>query len=310
MDAQNITMITEETLKSLTVPMDVNGIILCREYTVELTKNGKEYIKGTLFSGSAVQFKAWGDSAAFAELKNNNYAGMPVYITSVVDEYKGNYSLTMTTIQAVQYDTANFLPTKYDITTYWNAIYNLFVSQVSPNAKELLDTIFTPELKEDFCNEFAAKSHHDSCKSGLLAHTYKVMLNLYNLLSVYPSLIKGDQNFKDILYLGVFLHDIGKTNEMDMGVYQDNSFVSHRYFGLEYIMPYKEKIIANFGESNYYNLVSIITQHHGIYGEPCASMAAFIVHTVDNLDAMCTDISDAIADNKTSMKVSEYMITI
>ena len=300
-------IITEQMLKEMTANNPMNGLIMCRDYSIELTKTGKEYIKGTLYSGISVPFKCWGDSTAFTELKNNNYKGLPVYIVSTVDEYKGSFSLTVSTMQAINeedIDKSIFMPTKYDKEGYWNALYNLFVSNVSPACKAILDTIMTPELKEDFCMEFAAVSHHDNCKSGLLAHTYKVMVNLNYLLAAYPTLAT-DQSFKDVLFLGTFLHDIGKTNEMELGVWQENGFVTHRYFGIEYIFPLKQDIINALGEKNYYNLVSIITQHHGKFAEPCGSLAAYIVHYVDCMDSTFTTILEAMADNKDKVRIDE-----
>lgn len=306
----DITIITEEMLRNISTMKVISGLILCREYAVDLTKKGDEYIKGSLFSGIPIQFKAWNNSDAFLSLKNADYQGFGCYISGKVDSYMGSYSITLDNIQAADIDISQFLPTRYDKDNYWNALLTLFNQNTSPEIQEIIPKIFTDDIREDFCMEFAAKSHHDACKSGLLAHTYKVMILLTNLLNLYPNLTKNDQKYKDTLYLGVFLHDIGKINEMELGVYQPDSFVTHRYFGLTYIEKHKDELIEKLGETNYYHLVSIITQHHGKYGEPCQTLASYIVHFVDNMDSIWSVVTEDLANGKTVLSVDEYKLNV
>jgi len=63
----------------------------------------------------------------------------------------------------------------------------------------------------------AAKKHHHAIKGGLLYHLYSMLRIGKSLVNIYPFINK------DLLYAGIILHDIGKTNEM---VSDENGSVS------------------------------------------------------------------------------------
>ena len=276
--------------------------MLIKDYKIALTKNGKEYILGNIQSGMDMGFKAWGSSTAFTKLKKEDYQNVPTCITGTVDDYGGVISLVVENVQAVEgYTVDQFFPIKYNEEAYWNALVQQIQSRVSEKGMELCNTILfnNEELVKRFRVEFAAMSFHDNCKSGLLAHTYKVLSNMAHVIGQYQNIINKDGNpddYKDLLYIGVLLHDIGKTVEMNFGVYQPVSIVTHKYLGLEFIYPYKERIIELYDEDWYYQLVSIMLQHHGSFEDPCRTVAAYIVHQVDVLDANMTLLSQKLED--------------
>lgn len=288
-------LITKEQLKNLSAGQKINGIILVKDYSIQLTKTNKEYVAGTLQSGADIYFKSWGSSSAFSKFKLEDYKNTPAYIVGSVDDYGGSNSIIVESVQAVEgYTPDQFYPIRYNIDAYWSALKGQIDKRVSDKGKNICDSILfnNEELSNRFKNEFAAKSHHDNCKGGLLAHTYKVLNNIANIVTMYPALVTRengvDSDFIDLLYIGALLHDIGKTVEMEFGVYQSKSIVTHNYLGLEFIEPYKSLIIESYNETWYYNLVSILLQHHGDYEAPCRTLASFIVHRADEFDATMT----------------------
>ena len=50
-------VITCEMLKGATKGQTVAGLLLCRSYSIALTKAGKEYIQGTMLSEVEMPFK-------------------------------------------------------------------------------------------------------------------------------------------------------------------------------------------------------------------------------------------------------------
>ena len=288
-------LITKEQLKNLSAGQKINGIILVKDYSIQLTKTNKEYVAGTLQSGADIYFKSWGSSSAFSKFKLEDYKNTPAYIVGSVDDYGGSNSIIVESVQVVEgYTPDQFYPIKYNIDAYWSALKGQIDKRVSDKGKNICDSILfnNEELSNRFKNEFAAKSHHDNCKGGLLAHTYKVLNNIANIVTMYPALVtrenEVDSDFIDLLYIGALLHDIGKTVEMEFGVYQPKSIVTHNYLGLEFIEPYESLIIESYNETWYYNLVSILLQHHGDYEAPCRTLASFIVHRADEFDATMT----------------------
>lgn len=211
----------------------------------------------------------------------------------------------------------------YDKEAYFQAFVNLVKARVSDKGYQLFDKLLlqNTELVERFKSEFAAKSHHDNCLSGLLAHSYKVVQLMGVLVDMYPRLsvvdgqtISAEQ--KDLYILGAALHDIGKTQEMEYGVYQPNSAVSHRFFGAEYLVENKEFIVGLYDDKWYYDLCSVMLQHHGEFGDPCATLSAMLVHWVDMLESraqLVVQMMDAnVAETKAgqSIKVDGSFITL
>lgn len=295
-------IISQETLKNGQNKNAVSGVILVNNYSTALTKNGKEYITGTLQSGIDISFKAWGNTNAFTELKNNDYNNVPSYISGTFDTYGGSVSIIVDTISAIEgYTPDMFYLIKYNMDAYLDALKQIVNKRLSEKGQKYANAILfdNKEVLDRFKVEFAAKSHHDNCKSGLLAHTYKVCGNLNHLFNMYPNIIKkaneeNPSDFQDLCMLGALLHDIGKIYEMEYGVYQPVSRVTHRYLGVELITPYKEEIIKDYGEIWYYDLVSVMLQHHGEYGDDCKTLCSYIIHEADNLDAKFTLIDQLL----------------
>lgn len=297
-------IITQEQLKNGHGKESISGVLLVNNYNTALTKNGKEYIVGVLQSGINIPFKAWGNTSAFTELKNNDYNNVPSYISGSFDDFGGSLSIVVDTVTAVEGFTPDmFYQIKYNADAYLDALKSLTFKRMTEKAQKYANKILfeNPEVLERFKVEFAASSHHDNCKSGLLAHTYKVCVNLNHLLNVYPNIIQkanpeNPSDFTDVCMLGALIHDIGKIYEMNFGVYQPVSIVTHRYLGTELISPYKAEIIADYNEDWYYDLISIMLQHHGEYGDDCKTLCSYIIHEADNLDAKFT-LVEQMLDN-------------
>lgn len=290
-----MSVITKEVLAaSHTKGEYLQGVLLLRDYTINLTKNGKEYISGTLSSGVDVQFKAWNSSNAFDTLKETSLQGKAVNISGTWDEYNGMFSVILNQVQEnPNVDVMDLLPTKYNISAYSEGLKKLIASSISPKALQLAeDTLFgNARIMAMFETEFAARSHHDNVKGGLLAHTYKVCSLAVSVASLYGSLVSS-QDEKDLFILGCLFHDIGKIREMHMGVYTKQSIVTHRFLGIE--MLNKKAITEAYSEEWYYSLVSILLQHHGDFGDPCKTVLAKMVHMVDMMDSELTLIQQTI----------------
>ena len=297
-----MSVVSQEVLKNGKGGKPVSGVVLIKSYSIQLTRNGKEYISGTLQSGVEIPFKIWSDSSAFTKLKNENYTNVPTMIGGTFDEYGGSLSIVLTTADAVEGFTIDqFLPVKYNADAYFTTLVNTVRSSVSEKAFDLASKILfdNAELCERFKIEFAAKSHHDNCKSGLLAHTYKVVTLVNNFINLYPSIITTtgstkNQDLKDLLILGALLHDIGKTKEMELGIYQPCSSVTHRYLGVEFVTPYKDEIVSAYNEDWYYQLISVFLQHHDTFDDKARTLVAMIVFYADWLDSRITLIQQQL----------------
>ncbi len=292
-------LITRDILHSAKNGAAFRGVIFCSWYSVAHTKTNKEYIMGDLMAGDIIQFKAWDSSLAFKSLRGSDLSGKPLSVSGTFSEYNGVMGVVLDSVAEVQgYSEEQFLPVKYDVGAYWAGLISYIDNNVSEGCSGLAHKILfdNVEYADRFKLEFAASHHHDNCMSGLLAHTYKVVITVGWILNIYGGLLNVPDKgkFKDTVLLGALLHDLGKTKEMKTGVYQSVSSVTHRYLGLEMVQPFREDIVSVLGEDMWYNLVSIFLQHHNEFDDKCRTLASRIVFEADYLDSKLTGLVQAL----------------
>jgi len=158
------------------------------------------------------------------------------------------------------------------------------------------------ELMKKFCTApGGVKLHHDYI-GGLLEHTHNMLRVAVALLPLYPNVQA------DLVLAGVFLHDIGKTEELsyDMAFsYTDSGqLIGHIVKSLLMINQKVDALRANGAEIDQMVLDAlshIILSHHGEYefGSPKlpATAEAFMVYYIDDLDAKINQVTSAI-DNE------------
>ena len=283
----------------------VNGVVLLSNYSLLPQKNGGHYINGYLQAKGQVAFKIWSDSSpdsAFQKLSNNPIKNTICTISGKVNIFGGTTSLILTDVKVVPSEViaregisqASFLEDVYDVNELWNKMFAVLRKNCSETAVNVFTKIITP-LKEKFEVEFAAIHHHDNCKSGLLAHTTKV-LRLATLIKMYPSIL--ERVSPDVLFIGCALHDIGKVFEYDSGVISDTGrMLSHHTFGVMYLLEYRDLIISSMGENFFYSVLAIVEQHHGEYEERPRTIAAYVIHKIDALDSTLTTLDTMIVSS-------------
>ena len=170
----------------------------------------------------------------------------------------------------------------------------------NPQLKALVgEFLGDSELMERFCRAPAAMKLHHACIGGLLEHTHNVLRVAVAVLPFYPSVQQ------DLVIAGVFLHDIGKTEELayDMAFsYTDSGqLIGHLAKSLLMINQKAEALRARgvqIEPAVLDTLGHIMLSHHGQYefGSPKlpATAEAFMVNCVDDLDAKISQVTEAI----------------
>lgn len=298
-------VIAKSTLETAVAGTALNGICLIKGYSKKQTKTNKDYLDGQIQSGVVMGFKAWSGSSALTKMITEDYTNVPCFISGTIEEYQGTRSITIKDVTAVEgYTPDMFLESKYNKDSYVTAFKNMLNGALSDKGKEVYNLLFNDEILSRFSEEFAAMKYHDNCKSGLLAHTYKMLCLTGWVVQTYPNLFseydaekKGlvaSKDKVDLVYLGVALHDLGKITEMNYGVYQPNSFVGHTFFGAERVVQFKDKIVELYGETWYYELISVLLQHHGEFETPYKTVMAFVVHNIDKIESAFTGVAQKL----------------
>lgn len=285
----------------------VNGLVLIGSYSEQPTKNGSSYLGGQLNAKGSIPFKVW-RGECFETMNTTDFSGKVCNISGSVNEYNGMKSLILNSISVVpdsQLTTwgiseVDFFEPKYDIDKMFNVFYTTLEKNISENALKVFDILMS-ELKGKFIKEFAAIHHHDNCFGGLLGHSTKV-LKASLLVKNYPHIVK--RATPDLLFLGCALHDIGKVVEYSNGVISDiGKRISHLTIGCLMINDHKAEIVDLMGEEFFYSLLSVISQHHGEYGDSPRTVAAYVIHQFDCLDSTLTSLDEMLGDVEEAQQI-------
>lgn len=292
----------------------VSGICLLVNCSKQPTKNGSNFFAGVLSTEKGqVSYKAWSNSAAFVLLDSGDMSGKVVYVAGAVSEYQGTKSVILDTVRRIEPERLkamgvserDFMFGKYDSDYYWNAFNAVVKKNVSENAYKCFQGLLNG-YEDDFKSEFAAITHHDNCKGGLLAHSFKVC-SLAVVIKLYPEVLK--RIGKDLLYVGCALHDIGKLDEYSNGAMSESGKrVSHMFCGGARVMENKDLVVGLMGEQFYYDLISIMVGHHGKFGDPPRTVAAYVVHKLDLLDSVFTSLNELLEKNTGSVQYEGFIL--
>ena len=283
----------------------VRGVVFIRNYTKQPTRNGGVYLAGNLSCVGDMQFKVWSGNSCFDEMSNKDLQGKICLVSGNVNVYNGSYSLILNSCEVIDsgFSELDFYEEKYNVDKWYGHLVKDLKKNVSDEAFEIFNLIMSDkEVENCFLNEFAAVHHHDNCKSGLLAHTVKVV-RIMTILQIYPEI--SNRVTPDVLFLGAALHDIGKIMEYDKGcVSPMGKRVSHLTWGIILLDTYRSKIIELKGEEFYYDLLSIISQHHGDYGERPRTLGALIVHFIDCLESNLSSLNQSLEGVEKDTQIS------
>jgi 3'-5' exoribonuclease len=190
------------------------------------------------------------------------------------------------------------------------------VSKLLARLRELLLAMGDPHLRalvecflidDDFVAKFTSapagvKNHH-AYQGGLLEHVVTLLNVADRILDLYPEIDR------DLLLTGIFLHDVGKVDELSYDrafAYTDEGqLVGHLVMGVELLREKVERTAELTGEEFppelLLRLKHMIVSHHGSYeyGSPKLPMTleAVALHYLDNLDAKIHTFGREIRDD-------------
>lgn len=301
-------MVIKKDLEGMIDGQVIETLALVKSYAVRPSKNNNKFIDGMLEMKGSVSFKVW-SGATFNELEKYDYHNLVCYITAKVNEYNGSKSLIVTGIKALEegtYNASDFFESKYQVDAYWDALVKLIEKNCSPVGVKIFKKVFG-DIEDKFKVEFAARSHHDAVRGGLLAHTYKISFIMSRVIKMYPNITKNIDN--DLFVLGTAIHDIGKIYEYTNGIIEGNGLlVSHHTFGVEMLLKHKDFIIESKNEEFYYRLLAIIEQHHGEFEEKPRTVEAYLVHMIDNLESTFQSIDESFEKGLKTINVGTFKL--
>jgi 3'-5' exoribonuclease len=190
------------------------------------------------------------------------------------------------------------------------------IGKLTAKLRELMMTVTNPHLRglvecflidEEFTRKFttapAGVKNHHAYHGGLLEHVITLLTIADRIVDLYPELDR------DLLMTGIFLHDIGKIDELSYDrafAYSDEGqLVGHLVMGVEMLRDKVERTADLTGEpfpnELLLRLKHMIVSHHGTheFGSPKLPMTleAVALHYLDNLDAKIHAVTREIRDD-------------
>lgn len=281
-------------IKSLPSNGHVHGVYSLMNPQIGTTRAGKPYLKCLLrdATGEVVCRKWTFDESAIGEISTTGF----VWVAGHTQLYNDQIQLIVEEIKAVEVDEADLaalLPmTKRDIGQMFAEVSAILASLSHPAMKALAEAYLADEqLMAGFKRAPAAVSMHHAWIGGLLEHTVQLLKLAEAMLPLYPQLNR------DIVLMGLFLHDLGKTAEMTwergFDYTQDGNLIGHIVRGAIWLQ-FKAAVA---GKSSGQKLPPealrvlqhIIISHHGDPAFGAAKLPstpeAIFVSILDNLDA-------------------------
>lgn len=179
-----------------------------------------------------------------------------------------------------------------------------------PWLRKLLDAFWSDAaFVEAFSSAAAAKKWHHEYRGGLVRHCYEMARLAETMCELFPEIDR------DLLLVGVFVHDLGKLEEMTHDLFVDytdaGKLIGHLQIGADMVQE-KMRGIENFPEKTRMEILHFVLSHHGAleHGSPVLpkTLEAIVLHHIDNLDAQAAAFSRIIAETREKgQKWSDYL---
>jgi 3'-5' exoribonuclease len=181
----------------------------------------------------------------------------------------------------------------------------LLSSLQHPGLKTLADCFFEDSaLLDSLCIAPAGVKAHHAYHGGLIEHVVAMAEIADRICQLYPALNR------DLLLLGVLLHDLGKVRELSwdpaLAYTDEGQLLGHMNIAIEIL---NEKLLVarsrmggqEISQEAVLRLKHMILSHHGTleFGSARVPMTpeAIALHHIDNLDARLHEFTRAIADD-------------
>jgi 3'-5' exoribonuclease len=281
-------------VETLTDGDNVDEVFLVVDKQLRSNRNGNFYIQLDLGDRSGtINARMWN---AGEPLFRSFDAGDFLLVKGKVQLFQGNLQLILNNFDkfdAARIELTDFLPhTKHDISKLLDRLKTAVRKVSDPHLRALAESYF---IDDEFMRAFARcpagiKVHH-AYVGGLLEHVVTMMDIADKVLPLYPEVSR------DLVVMGVLLHDSGKVRELTFArnfAYSDEGqLLGHLALGIEMLVE-KARLVPDltgepFPAELLLRLKHLILSHHGEsqFGSPKVPMTAEAValHTIDFMDS-------------------------
>ena len=269
----------------------IQGFYLCVEKHLRHTRSGDLYLDLVLRDKTGhISAKIWDK---VPDLNTLFKTGDAVAVSGDVESFMERLQLIIRKIRkaTVQnygrygFDPVKILPSsKMDPKKMWKELEGVIGRIRNENLKKLVDHIYKKNKKKLLVHPASVKMNHNF-RSGFLEHN----LTMVRIAKKVAPLYRVDL---DLLLTGVFLHDIGKLEEIDSKYESDyttaGNLIGHIVIGRDMVRDAVNKI-KGFPEDLAQKVEHIILAHQGLKDWESPKNPAFkealLVHLIGHMDA-------------------------
>jgi len=299
-------------IKEFKIAEPVESVYFLKKKELARTQAGKPYLKLTVSDKSGrIEAKMWEN----AEQADETVAtGEAVFVRGSVETYRGELQLRVDEIRLAQegeYKFEDLVRTVENADEIFRKIKSI-LEKISDRHLAALAKSFLDDagLMAKFKRSPGAQNWHNAYIGGLMEHTYEVMHICGEACVLYP------EANKDIVIMGAFAHDIGKTAELDINTFEytvEGGLIGHLTLGFE-ILSKKIAEIDKFPKDLATALEHIILSHHGEYEQQSPvlpkTLEATIVYHSDELVSQANAVKELIQSQSGANKTWSGFVTI
>jgi 3'-5' exoribonuclease len=282
-------------------------VFLITDKQVKTNRQGQPFLQVELRDRSgALAARLWNASESLTRQIGH---GDFVKAKGKVQLFQGALQIILSDIQPLRgekLDMSDFLPhTEQDLARLQERLKTMLFRTEDQHLRALAQAFYMDErFMRDFSRAPAGVRQHHAYIGGLLEHVVTMMDGAERLLPLYPSLQR------DVVVMGIFLHDVGKVRELRFdsafGYSDEGELIGHITIGAEVLSEKIRQAEQLTGEpfpvELHLRLKHMILTHHGEleYGSPKLPMTpeAVFLYYLDNLDARVHAFARDIKEDK------------
>jgi 3'-5' exoribonuclease len=293
-------------VNQLTHGDSIDEVFLVADKQLRANRQGNLYLQLELRDKTgSIGARLWN---ATEDLSRSFEPGDYLRIRGKTQVFQGSLQIILTHIDAIdgsRVEPEEFLPqSSQNVGKLMERLRGVLLAMSNPHLRALVECFL---IDDEFLRKFtlapAGIKNHHAYQGGLVEHVV-TLLNLADRIApFYPEVDR------DLLLTGIFLHDIGKTDELSYDrsfAYTDEGqLVGHLVMGVEMLAAKVRQCAELMGEpfppELLLRLKHMIVSHHGTYefGSPKLPMTleAMALHLLDNLDAKIHAYTREIRDD-------------
>lgn len=297
---------THRFVNELTDHETVDEIYLASNKQFRANRNGSHYLQVQLSdrTGSVTTMLWNANDKIYRSFDNGDF----VHVEGAAQLYNGSMQVIANRIVRAESDSvdeADFVTLNQNtIHTLRTRLDEILRGIQDFHLRSLAESFLIDEtLMGEFCRAPAGVKIHHAFPGGLLDHVVNLMELVISVAPKYP------QINAELLLIGAFLHDIGKTRELqydrDLTYSDEGQLLGHLVIGVE-ILDEKIQQSQEFSGEPFPNELALrikhmILSHHGSYsyGSPRLPMTleAIALHYLDSLDSKIHSFDQLIRDD-------------